>query len=75
MPSTDDESPRGTMDELDLNELRARVLQNQERGPDADVSDENAVFVTPSGSIEMGRDRGVRPGTKLPPTVFACTAQ
>ena len=59
------------MTELDLNELRRRVLQNQERGPDADISDENAVFVTPSGSIEMGQDRGVRPGTKLPPTIFA----
>jgi hypothetical protein len=63
------------MSELDLNELRRRVLQNQNQGSDASPASGNggSVFVGPNGEIRMGgaNDRGVRNESKLPPTVFA----
>ena len=65
----------GNMSELDLNELRRRVLQNQNQGSDATPTSGNggSVFVGPDGTIRMGgaNDRGVRNESKLPPTVFA----
>ena len=52
------------MSELDLNELRRRVLQNQNQGSDATQPGGNggSVFVGPDGKIRMGgaNDRGVR---------------
>lgn len=63
------------MSELDLNELRRRVLQNQNQGSDTSQPGGNggSVFVGPDGTIRMGgaNDRGVRNESKLPPTVFA----
>lgn len=63
-------------EQLDLNQLRERVLQNQRRG--STTSDNESVFITPEGQIEVGNsgasqgtNRGTRTGTKLPPTVFA----
>lgn len=68
-------------EQLDLNELRARVLQNQQRGQrDQNVPDSESIFITPEGRIQVGNansssgtnaDRGTRTGSKLPPTVFA----
>jgi hypothetical protein len=59
------------MAELDLNELRRRVIQNQNSGDTQ--SNNQSVFVGPNGEIRMGEnnDRGVRNESKLPPTVFA----
>jgi hypothetical protein len=63
----------GNMSELDLNELRRRVLQNQDQGSDSTQGNGGSVFVGPDGTIRMGgaNDRGVRNESKLPPTVFA----
>jgi hypothetical protein len=59
------------MAELDLNELRRRVIQNQNSGDTQSTN--QSVFVGPNGEIRMGEnnDRGVRNESKLPPTVFA----
>jgi hypothetical protein len=59
------------MAELDLNELRRRVVQNQNSGDTQSTN--QSVFVGPNGEIRMGEnnDRGVRNESKLPPTVFA----
>jgi hypothetical protein len=59
------------MAELDLNELRRRVVDNQNSGDTQSTS--QSVFVGPNGEIRMGEnnDRGVRNESKLPPTVFA----
>jgi hypothetical protein len=70
-------SQGGKMSEqLDLNQLRATVLRNQQRG--GNTPDAESVFITPEGEIQMGNSgagtaggRGERTGTKLPPTVFA----
>jgi|GEM_PF-1218698 len=62
--------------QLDLNQLREKVLQNQRRG--STTPDNESVFITPEGQIEIGNsgasqgtNRGTRTGTKLPPTIFA----
>lgn len=63
-------------EQLDLNQLRATVLRNQQQG--GTTSDAESVFITPEGEIRMGDSgagqaggRGERTGTKLPPTIFA----
>lgn len=59
------------MSELDLNELRRRIVENQNSGDTQSTN--QSVFVGPNGEIRMGEnnDRGVRNESKLPPTVFA----
>lgn len=64
-------------EQLDLNQLRATVLRNQQRGGGS-TPDAESVFITPEGQIQVGKSgtdqaggRGTRTGTKLPPTVFA----
>ena len=61
------------MSELDLNELRRRVLQNQSQGSEPANAESKSVFVGPDGTIRMGgaNERGVRGESKLPPTIFA----
>jgi hypothetical protein len=61
------------MAELDLNELRKRVLDNQNQASGSAIPDSQSVFVGPDGTIRMGNSnsRGVRNESKLPPTVFA----
>jgi len=61
------------MAELDLNELRRRVIQNQAQGPGSTPREDQSVFVGPDGAIRMGNSnsRGVRGESKLPPTIFA----
>lgn len=61
------------MAELDLNELRKRVLNNQSQSSEGTTPDSQSVFVGPDGTIRMGNSnsRGVRNESKLPPTVFA----
>ena len=67
------------MPDIDLNQLRQTVLDQQTRGPSQPPSDDEAVFITPEGTVQVGRqptngstpNRGNRTATKLPPTVFA----
>lgn len=65
-------------EQLDLNELRTRVLQSQRNGNP--TPDSESIFITPEGRIQVGNanspsdsnaTRGTRTGSKLPPTVFA----
>lgn len=57
------------MENLDLNELRRRLLTNQQRG----TSDENdAVYVNKDGNIIMGgRNRGEQNVSRVPDKTFA----
>jgi hypothetical protein len=67
------------MPDIDLNQLRQTVLAQQTRGPSQPPSDDEAVFITPDGEVQVGRqptdgstpNRGNRTATKLPPTIFA----
>jgi len=57
------------MENLDLNELRRRLLTNQQRG----TSGENdAVYVDSKGNIIMGgRNRGEQNVSRVPDKTFA----
>jgi hypothetical protein len=57
------------MENLDLNELRRRLLTNQQRG----TSGENdAVYVNKDGNIIMGgRNRGEQNVSRVPDKTFA----
>jgi hypothetical protein len=57
------------MENLDLNELRRRLLTNQQRG----TSDEDdAVYVNKDGNIIMGgRNRGEQNVSRVPDKTFA----
>jgi len=67
------------MPDIDLNQLRKRVIDEQTRGPSQPSSDDEAVFITPDGRVQVGKqapggsttNRGGRTPTKLPPTIFA----
>ena len=67
------------MPDIDLNQLRDMVIAGQEGDPTHPPSDDEAVFITPEGTVQVGRqptngstpNRGNRTATKLPPTVFA----
>ena len=67
------------MPDIDLNQLRTTVLNQQTRGPSQPPSDNEAVFITPDGKVQVGNqapggsttNRGGRTPTKLPPTIFA----
>lgn len=67
------------MPDIDLNQLRQTVLNNQTRGPSQPPSDDEAVFITPEGTVQVGNqapggsttNRGDRTLTKLSPTIFA----
>jgi hypothetical protein len=55
------------MENIDLNELRRRLLANQQRGSS---TNEEAVFITPEGRIQQG-GRGIQNGSKVPDRTFA----
>ena len=65
------------MPDIDLNQLRDMVIAGQ--GATHPPSDDEAVFITPEGTVQVGRqptngstpNRGDRTPTKLPPTIFA----
>jgi len=57
------------MENLDLNELRRRLLANQQNGSS---NEENAVYVDPTGKIIMGgRNRGQQNVSRVPDKTFA----
>jgi|LakMenEpi03Aug12_release.lakeMendotaPanAssembly.Ray.scaffolds.fasta_scaffold5398185_1 hypothetical protein len=55
------------MDNIDLNELRRRLLANQQQGSS---TDDTAVFITPEGRIQSN-NRGVQNSSKVPDRTFA----
>jgi hypothetical protein len=61
------------MSEIDLNELRRRILESQRQGTDTSSADGKSVHVGPGGQILIGNanERGIREASKLPPTIFA----
>ena len=57
------------MADIDLNELKRRLLAGQEN-PDRE-SPRDDVFVAPSGDIRVGRSTGTAALSKVPKKVFA----